>query len=274
MVRDRAGKPDLVGQSGRGDLVGQLRAQRSVPDDLEHERRCGLTQRAQEDRESLLLDESANRQQPEGVLDRLGSWDEAAEIHAVRNQLDLGIDRTQRAGHVVVAGDYAGRASRAAAQDIPGDLADVARVGAERVGDADGHGRALGDLTRGVGEVGVHTVDRGRGEATRHPARLCIRIAGRDSLHAANERLDPGLRRASVSGLGGEYGLDRAGAIQGQQLIERERLGDPRKTARDHGDPRRAHVSTAPTARSRTGPLAPPLPAISARIRAARSVPL
>src|SRR5205823_5549198 len=149
--------------------------------------------------------------------------------------LDMRAGRPQLGGRVFVAGDHARRAPGPAGQLRGGDLADVAGVDAERVRLPE---RARGTLRDGGGPggaIGMNPACRATPDALDDAPRLRLLRAEWKELDAVGQLVGAWLWGMAIAGLGGEDRLDRLGALEREELVQREGLGDSREAAgHDH----------------------------------------
>jgi len=203
-VGERAVERGTVAQPGVDDRALEGAAQRPVADDPQAKRRLEAGDRLQQGSQALLLDQAADRQQLQWLAARRQRRREASEVDAVGDQLDTSAGRTQVVRDVGVAGHDTRRRAGAPGELATRDLADVARVGAERERDAEHRRRAFGDSGRRVCEIGVDRAYASAAHALDHTRHLRAWSRIGQHLDAAGQRLGAGLRGVPVAGLGGE----------------------------------------------------------------------
>ena len=164
---------------------------------------------------------------------------------------ETGPDARRRDGRrdVGVAGHHERGAGRAVGELGSGDLACVERVHAERVRNPQAARGTGGDLGREVGEVAVQRRRSRAVEARGELARLLLSRARREAHHVGGQLRRRRVAQPRLTRLGGEDTGEHPGPPQGQQLVEGERLRQPRPSGDDDGHPGRRTGS----ARARDG---------------------
>jgi len=245
LVRARADELDAVAEVVLGDQRLDGAAVGALADDPQAERREHARGRADQEREALLRHEPADGEDGQHLGGRRRRRLEAGEVHAVGDELHGRAGALEVAGDVRVAGDHARRVAGALGEGAAADLARVDGVDAEAVRHAEAARGLRGDLGRDVGEVAVH---RGDGRAVEPRDDLLGLLggrAGREHLHLLHELLGAGLAHARLAGLRREDGFQAAGAVERDELVERERLRAAREAAHQHHEPHRESTSSA-----------------------------
>ena len=218
-------------------LRDEITLQRTLADQTQQEVALDLRDGREQRVEALLLHEPAHGQHHHGIGRRRRGGRERREVHAVADQPRPRSDRGDCRRDVVVAGQDDRRTRGAAAQLLRGDLPRIEGVDAEPVRNAEqprGHRRDLGGTVR---KVAVHRRHPGLRQGSGDLGCLARDGAVTEHRHRGPQlgdrrMADPGLPR-----LRREDARQHFRPVQCQELVERERLGQPRPPGYDDRHP-------------------------------------